>query len=235
MKLRLATAATAVLFLMAAGATYAYFFSGLRSAPKPLALATPSTVASTAPVASGLAGEWQVGAGSLVRFRVRETVAGSGAHEAVAETSQVTGGLTVAPAAAGYQATAVKVTVALAGLHSVDTLAGRDVTQRDGAVQRALSTSRYPEAVFQAASVSLPVTAASGQPVAVTIPGQLTVHGVTKDVQATAQVQVNGETAQVVGGFDVDMADFGIEPPRAPGISPASATHLEFQADLRRA
>ena len=230
---RLAIAAAAVLVLVAAAAGYAYFFSGLRAAPRPLALTSPS--ASAAPVAaSELAGDWQVAAGSSARFRVRETVGGVGAHEAVSETSQVTGGLTLAAAAAGYQASALRVTVGLAGLRSVDTLAGRDVTQRDGTVQRALSTNRFPNAVFEADSVSVPAELAGGGPVTVTIPGRLNLHGVTRPIQATAQVQVTGVSAQAVGGFDVDMTDFGIQPPSAPGITPSSATHLEFQVNLKR-
>lgn len=238
MHLKLVAGGVLAIVLAAGLGAYAYFFSGLRAAPQRLALASPTPAGSataTPDASTGVAGSWQVAAGSLARFRVQETVAGVGAHEAVAETSSVSGGFTLQPAGSDYQATGIRVTVGLAGLHSVDTLAGRDVTQRDGMVQRALSTGSYPDAVFEAGSVTIPAAAASGQTVSVVIPGRLTVHGQTRDVQAGAQVRVTGDTAQVVGSFTVDMTDFGVTPPRAPGISPASSTLLEFQANLKKA
>ena len=60
-------AALAVLGLVGG---YAYYFTGIRTAPKPLALSTPSPAASASPSASGLAGGWRVSSGSVARHRV---------------------------------------------------------------------------------------------------------------------------------------------------------------------
>lgn len=234
-------AAGALLVLLMAGAgAYAYFFSGLRSAPPPLALATPSasspSAATTATPAAGLAGNWTVAPGGQARFRVRESVAGlAAAHEAVAQSTDVSGGLTLTAAGADYQASAIRVAVGLTGLRSIDTLAGHDVSQRDGSVQRALATFQFPQAVFEAGPVTVPAAIADGRPQTLDVPGRLTLHGVTRDVRATVQVQVTGDVAQAVGRIQVDMTDFGVQPPRAPGIAPEAATTLEFQADLKRA
>ena len=67
----------AVVVVVAVGAigAYLYFFSGLRSAPKPLALASPTASASPSTAASQggtLAGTWSIGQGSLAGYRVRE-------------------------------------------------------------------------------------------------------------------------------------------------------------------
>src|SRR5438045_8567477 len=84
-------AALAALVLLGAGGAYAYFFSGLRSSPSTLALASPS--ASTAAVGSpATGGTWNITTGSLVGYRVKEQYVGQRQQtEAVARTSDVTG------------------------------------------------------------------------------------------------------------------------------------------------
>ena len=136
-------AGLALIALLAGGAAYAYFFSGLRSAPKPLALASP-TASAPGPAAGGggPVGTWKIASGSQAGYRVKEQFVGqSSSHEAVARTSGVSGGMTLAAAASGYRADALTVEVDLTGLHSVDQVAGYDVTRRDFFVNRSLSTS----------------------------------------------------------------------------------------------
>lgn len=43
--------------------------------------------------------------------------------------------------------------------------------------------------------------------------GELTVHGVTKDVIVPVEARWTGEQIEVVASFDVRLADFDIEPP----------------------
>src|SRR2546423_5338364 len=120
----------AVVAIVAVGAigAYLYFFSGLRSAPKPLALASPAASASPSASASqsgALAGTWTVAQGSLAGYRVREQFVGqSSPHEAVARTSTVSGGLTVQPSSGAFQVTGISFTAQLSGLQSVDQVAG---------------------------------------------------------------------------------------------------------------
>jgi polyisoprenoid-binding protein YceI len=184
---------------------------------------------------AGLAGQWKVTTGSIAGYRVKELFAGESAkHEAVARTSTVSGGLTVGgDAASGYQVSAITITVNLGDLHSVDSVVGRNVTQRDGIVDRQLEVLQFPEATFVASVVSIPGPVA-GQQVSVSIPGRLTIHGVTKDVTVTAQAQVSGDRIEIAGSVPATMAEFGVSPPFAPFVTVDSAVTIEFDIFLAR-
>lgn len=228
----------ALLLLAAAAGSYAYYFSGLRSAPKALALSpTPSASGQVpAATASSLAGNYTIAAGSVVRYRVSEQFAGqTSSHEAVAGTSTVAGGFTATADSTGYQLTNVKITVGLAGLQSQDTVAGFNVSQRDRIVQQSLSVSQFPAASFEASSVDVPSTIDSGQGVTVQVPGKLTVHGVTKDVTFTVNVQASTSGVQAVGSTKVNMTDFGVNPPQIPITVVQPQVTLEFQLNLAKA
>src|SRR6266446_8374164 len=188
--------ALVALVVLGGGAVgYVYFFSGLRTSPPALSFASPSPATSaavspspTSTTTSGFAGVWQIGSGSLAGYRVREQFAGqTSTHDAVARTSSVTGQLTITQSGSSYQLAGGTVTVQLSGLASVDSVAGYNVTNRDRIVQQSLDVSSFPTAVFEAQSVTLPAGAETGQAVTVSVPGKLTVRGVTKDVTATLQ------------------------------------------------
>jgi polyisoprenoid-binding protein YceI len=228
-------AAVAALVVLGGAGAYTYFFSGLRTSPSALALASPSPSASTTPTASTTAGAgvWQIASGSLAGYRVKEQFVGqTSTHEAVARTSDVTGQVSITQSGTSYHMTSAKVTVQLANLASVDQVAGYNVTNRDRIVQRSLDISSFPTAVFTAQSVTLPAGAESGQTVTVSVPGQLTIHGVTKNVTATMQLRVTGNTAQIAGSISTNMADFGISPPSVGFTTVQSAVTIEFQVNL---
>src|SRR5712691_12266875 len=126
-------AGVALLALVGAGG-YIYFFSGLRTSPAALGLSSPSSSATpTSSSATGLTGTWNIVTGSLVGYRVQELFAGeSSKHLAVARTSGVTGSLTVSGGTSDYTVTGMTLTADLTSLHSVDQVAGRNVSQRDG-------------------------------------------------------------------------------------------------------
>src|SRR5437016_12100506 len=119
-----------VVLIAGLGGAYVYFFSGLRTAPKPLGLSRTTASSSATPTASAtsagsLTGNWTVATGSLAGYRVREQfVNQSSTHDAVARTSSVSGGLTVEQGASGVVATGIKLTARLADLKSVDQVAG---------------------------------------------------------------------------------------------------------------
>ena len=225
-------AAAGLLVLLAAGGAYAYFFSGLRSSPSALTLASPSPSASTNPT-TGSGGDWQITTGSLVGYRVKEQFVGqSSAHEAVARTGDVSGTVRIARNGAGYVMTSAMVSVQLSSLASIDSVAGYNVTNRDRIVQGALDVRDFPTAVFKAQDVALPIGAETGQAVTVSVSGQLTVHGVTKDVTATLQLRVSGATAQIAGSIATNMTDFGVSPPTIGFTTVQPAVTIEFQLDL---
>jgi polyisoprenoid-binding protein YceI len=229
--------ALAVLVVAGGAGAYAYFFSGLRTSPTALALSSPSpttsATASATASAGGGAGTWQVAGGSVVGYRVKEQFAGqSSTHDAVARTSDVTGQITITQSGSSYRMAAAKITVQLSSLASVDTVAGFNVRTRDGIVRRQLDVSSFPTAVFEADPVDLPAAVASGQAVTVSVPGRLTVHGVTKSVTATGQLRVSGATAQFAGSISAKMTDFGVNPPQVPITVVEAEVVIEFSLNL---
>src|SRR5213080_340726 len=235
-KLLIPVVAVAALVVLGAAGAYAYFFSSLRTAPPQLALTSPSATASaSASSTSGAAGSgtWVVGSGSVAGYRVTEQFVGqNSSHEAVARTGAVSGQLTITQSGSSYQMTSAKITVQLSGLASVDSVAGYNVTNRDRIVQRSLDVSLFPTAVFATQGVTLPAGAETGQTVTVSVPGKLTVHGVTKDVTATLQLRVSGSTAQIAGSIPTNMTDYGISPPNVGFTTVQPEVTIEFQLNL---
>jgi polyisoprenoid-binding protein YceI len=235
----LAIAIAAVVVAAALAAGYAYFFSGLRAAPKPLALAsaTPAAGATTASAAppTALAGTWTVASGSQAGYRVSEVFAGTTSpHEAVARTSAVSGRLRVAAAADGLEVSGVQLTAQLASLRSVDTVAGRDVALRDRIVSQTLSVSQYPTATFQSQGAAVPAGLEAGRAVQLTLPGQLTIRGVTRPVQVSVQARLSGGQVQAAGSTSFVMTDFGFEPPRLPITTVDAHVTMDFALVLTR-
>jgi polyisoprenoid-binding protein YceI len=212
---------------------YVYFFSNLRSSPPSLALSASPT-ASPATTPTSLAGTWTVTTGSQARYRVKELFVGETAkHDAVAQTSSVTGTLTVGGDATGYQANGITVTAGLGSLHSIDQVAGRDVSQRDGIVSRQLDVQQFPNATFTATSASIPGSVTSAQ-VDITVPGKLTIHGVAKDVTATAKAQVVGDKIEIAGSVAINMTDYGVSPPQVPFTAVDPTVTIEFDLFLTK-
>jgi polyisoprenoid-binding protein YceI len=223
---------------LAGGAGYVYYFSGLRSAPAQLGLsATPTAVTSPSatPTATGsLTGTWTVASGSLAGYRIKELFVGQASkHEAVARTSTITGGLTASGDSSGYLVSSLTFTADLTSLHSVDSVAGRDVTQRDGVVSRQLAIQQFPTATFTAISASVP-GGVTTQPVDVTVAGKLTIHGVTKDVTVKAKAQLVGGKAEIAGSTSIAMTDYGVSPPFAPFVTVDATLLIEFDIFLTR-
>jgi polyisoprenoid-binding protein YceI len=226
-----AAAGLVVLALVGLGG-YVYFFSNLRSSPPSLALSASPTARPT--TSTGLAGTWTVSTGSQARYRVKELFVGETAkHDAVAQTSSVTGTLTVAGDATGYQASGITVTADLTGLHSIDQVAGRNVSQRDGIVSRQLDMQQFPNATFTAASASVPGGVTGGQ-VSISVAGKLTIHGVTKDITATAKAQMVGDKIEIAGSVTINMTDYGVSPPQVPFSAVDPTATIEFDLFLTK-
>src|SRR5207245_2584191 len=111
--------------------------------------------------------------------------------------------------------------------------ADRDVSQRDGFVARNMNLQQFPNATFTASSVSV-TPAASGSAVDVSLPGMLTIHGVTKDVTATAKAQLTGNQVEVAGSVAIDMTDYGVSPPSVPFTTVDSQVTIEVDVALSR-
>jgi polyisoprenoid-binding protein YceI len=164
--------------------------------------------------------------GTYVGFRVAEELSGIGSTEAVGRTPEVSGAISIA----GDTVTAVTIEADMAALTT-------DNSRRDGRVHDALDTADFPTAGFVLTEpIDLGRDPGSGEPVAATAIGDLTVHGVTNPVEVDLEAQLVGDTIVVVGSLDIVFADYGVTVPTAPIVLSAEDEGVvEFQLFLARA
>ena len=174
--------------------------------------------------------------GSEVGYRVREQFINQPAPtEAVARTSKVTGHLQMKVTGSDYTATSIDFVADLASLTSQDRYAQFQTYQRDFFVRSIyLQTDVYPKAEFRADSASVATGQVPG-PVKLDVSGRLTVHGVTKPVNAQFQSQLNGSEIEVAGSMSVDMRDFNVEVPDISFTKAEPQVLIEFHLVLVRA
>jgi polyisoprenoid-binding protein YceI len=193
----------------------------------------PSSAASSAGTGTGTAGfdgTWKVdtsigsgtvASGSFVGYRVQEQLASIGANTAVGRTQDVSGTITIA----GLKVTTAEITADLTTLKSDD-------DRRDGQLSRqGIQTSQFPTATFK---LTAPITGAAipadGTVVDVTATGQLTLHGVTKDVSIPLKAQHSGSVIEIAGSLEITFADYSITKPNSFSVlSIADTGTLELQ------
>ena len=204
--------------------------AGIESTPTTPAPAAPATTASTAGATDGT---WKVdrsitnaqGSGSFTGFRIDEVLVSVGKATAVGRTPSVDGTITVS----GSTVTAAQIAADLTDITTND-------SRRDSAVQRALATSRYPNATFVLTQpIQVGSVPADGQRITVPAIGDLTIRGVTRSVTVELQAQLQGDVLVVIGSAPVALADYGITAPTAPVVaSVADEGTFEFQLYFRR-
>jgi polyisoprenoid-binding protein YceI len=228
----LVTSAALLAVLGAGGFALLYFVVFGTSSPAPLRLstATPSAGTPSSPAdPAQLAGTWTVGGGSVAGYRVREQLAFLQApSDAVGRTSKVSGAATLSGSADALTVTAASFTVDVSTLTS-------DRSMRDQRIHSiGLQSDRYPTATFQlSAPAALPSTAAGGQQVKVSIIGNLTIHGVSKQVTIPVQAQLSAAQIEVVGSITFPWGDFGMQAPSVGGfVTVTDSATLEFDLHL---
>jgi polyisoprenoid-binding protein YceI len=228
---KLVVGAFMLLLVGVVGGPYVYIHFVEGKAPAPLSVntstsstasaGTPSspTTAATTPAAasssaasgstssSSIDGTWKVGSGSVVGYRVNETLFGQ-SNTATGRTSSVTSSLMVA----GHTVTAGSFTADL-------TTVASDKAQRDRQFQgRIMKTATYPTATFK---LTQPVTLGSEPADGVTVTkqatGDLTLHGVTKSITFTVSLKKTGSTIAASGSVPVVFADYHIGNPSFAG------------------
>jgi len=193
---------------------YIHFFNGstpaaLSLSPSGSASASASAAASAATAASGpVAGNWTVGSGSVVGYRVSEVLLGQNAT-AVGRSSSVTGHLTIA----GTTATAASFSVPMDTIRS-------DKSQRDDQFDgRIMDVAQYPTGTFTLTSpVDLAPLPAAGEVKTYTAHGQLTLHGTTRAVTVTLTAERTGSQIKVSGNIPVLFSDYNIQNPSFAGF-----------------
>lgn len=217
-----------VALLVVVGGPFVYFHFIETKAPPKLSISTvtvPSTAAATgtttgssSTAAAPLAGTWKISTGSIVRYRVKETLFGQSAT-AVGSTSTVTGSLTIA----GTQLTKADFTVDMTTVKS-------DRSQRDDQFQgRIMDTSDFPTGTFTLTSpISLAPVAKDGVEADHTAKGKLMLHGKTNDVTLTLQTKRTGNVIVVVGSTPITFSDYDIGNPSGGPASVGNSGTLEF-------
>jgi polyisoprenoid-binding protein YceI len=181
--------------------------------------------------AASLPGTWSIATGSEVGYRVREKLASLSADsDAVGRTSGITGTATVTASGSILSVTAAAFTVDMTSLAS-------DRQMRDNRLRRdGIETDSFPTSTFTLTqAVALPAEATTGAQVNVTLHGDLTLHGVTKQVDIPAQAQVNGSVIQVAGSLAFPFSDYNINAPNIGGfVSVEDHGTLEFLINLAK-
>jgi polyisoprenoid-binding protein YceI len=179
---------------------------------------TPSsTEGTTDPGSAGIEGAWTVADGSVVGYRVEETLFGQSA-EGVGRSEGVTGSLTID----GTTVTEADFEVDMTTFES-------DESRRDGQFEgRIMETGEFPTASFVlTAPIELGVEPADGEEIDVEATGELTLHGVTREITIPLTAKRSGTTFAVDGSVTITFADYEIDDPSGGPASVGDDGELE--------
>jgi polyisoprenoid-binding protein YceI len=159
-------------------------------------------------------------------FRVQEELVGIGAKTAVGRTPDVTGTVTLDGT-----------TIRSASFEVDMTTLTTDDARRDNALRgQAIETGRFPTATFALTQpIELAKIPANGEKITANAVGDLTLHGVTKQVTFPVEAQHNGSVITVVGQLEVLFSDYSISRPSAASVlSVEDKGVMEIQLFLTR-
>ncbi|HYI62026.1 MAG TPA: YceI family protein [Acidimicrobiales bacterium] len=168
-----------------------------------------------------LDGTWNAVEGERTRalMAITEDFTALPDHTATGETPGVEGSITIA----GSQVTEAAFTVDLTRLAFDDAPTGLDVANRRQAMDRqGLEIEQFPEASFTLTEpIDIGDDPAGGEKVTAEATGDLTLHGVTREITFTVEARVVGSQIQVaaVDSIPVALADHDIEKPTAPFLA----------------
>lgn len=205
--------------------------SGATTTAKAGAPATTSTSTAATPAASSIEGSYKIGPGSAAGYRVRELfIGGLAKTDAVGRSEAVTGTVILGRSGSALQVQAVNATVDMTKLVS-------DESRRDGRMRTTgIETDKFRTATFvSSTAVTLDGEGEAAKPVKVTVPGKLTLHGVTREVQIPVDAQLRAGTLEIVGRLAINMKDYAIEPPEiADFVKADDDGAFEFKLVLKK-
>jgi polyisoprenoid-binding protein YceI len=206
---------------------YIHFING--PAPAPLSLksasgqgSTPSTGASDT---ASVGGTWQITAGSVVGYRVKEVLMGQDTT-AVGRTSAITGHVTIS----GTTVTAAGFTVQMATIKSNES--ERDVQFRG----RIMDTTAYPTGTLALTKpITLGTLPAAGVIKTYTATANLTLHGQTRAVTFPLSAERTASEIEIQGSIPVLFSKWDIPNPSFTGfVTTQNHGVLEFLLKLAR-
>lgn len=201
------------------------------SGPAGSAAASGSAGPGTASTPAALTGTWSIADGSVVGYRVREQLGGvSALTDAVGRTSAVTGSATVEASDATVRVTAAAFEADVTQLQS-------DRSMRDRRLHTmGIESDTYPSATFTLTDpLDVPAVALAGSAVDVALTGDLTIHGVSRNVTITGQAQMSAGRIAVAASLTFPFSDFGMTPPNIAGfVSVQNDATLEVLLSLAK-
>lgn len=146
---------------------------------------------------------------SFAGFRVQEQLAGVGAKTAVGRTPKVTGTMTMDGT-----------TIPKATFEVDMTTLTTDDSRRDGQLRtQGIETSKFPKATFTLTQpIALGSIPTEGEKITVNAVGDLTLHGVTKQVTFPLTAQRTGDVIAVVGQLEIPFSDYSISKPTSVAV-----------------
>jgi polyisoprenoid-binding protein YceI len=167
--------------------------------------------------ASGIEGTWTVADGSIVGYRIDETLFGQDS-EAVGRSEGVTGEVTID----GSAVTEATFEVDMATFESGE-------SRRDSQFEnRIMEVGEFPTATFELTDpIELGSVPEEGEEVTATATGELTLHGVTREVTIDLTARLDGATFAVDGTTTVTFSDYGIDDPSGGPASVGDDGELE--------
>ena len=125
----------------------------------------------------------------------------------------------------------LEMTIKAASLEITDKVSTGDRQKIEGTMRdEVLEIAKYPDISFKSTSVSASKTG-EGQYQA-RISGELTLHGVTRPVALTAQLEFGDKTLRAKGGFAVKQSNFGIKPVSVAGGTIKVKDDLKFTFEI---
>lgn len=220
----LLTSATG-LAVLSVGGPWAYINLIREDAPTRFELSTTTSAAVEVPGPVMIEGAWTITDGSAVGYRVKEILFGQ-STEGVGRTGQVEGGLVIA----GDSLVEAEFSADMASVVSDD-------ERRDRQFRSSImDTAVHPVATF---TLSTPVRIADealdGETLQITATGDLTLRGVTRQVDMSLQARLTEDRIEIVGSLTIIFEEWNIPNPSRPGISTEDRGELEFSLVLVKA
>lgn len=188
----------------------------------PSSTATAGASAPAQAPVEDLSGTWKVAADSVAGYRVDEVLNGTNVT-VVGRTEQVTGTLAVDT----LTLTSAEIEVDVASIATDE--GARDNYFRNNA----LNVSEFPTASFTLLEPVTATTPPAGDEVqTVTVRGELTLNGVTKQIDAEVQAVLSGSGGQVSGSIPIIFADFNVEAPNLGFVSVEDNGSIEFLLNI---
>jgi polyisoprenoid-binding protein YceI len=172
-------------------------------------------------------GDWVVARtdDGFVGYRIRERLGAiSAPNDVVGRSHNVTGTVVIT----GSTLTAAQVTVDMTTLRT-------DMEPRDGRMREdGLETLRFPTANFRLTRPVALGDVSGGRVVSLRLPGELTLHGVTRQVTFPLQARWDGATIQVAGSMPLRRADYALQVPSLVGFRIQDQGAVELELTLVR-